>query len=85
MCITVLDSIYNIVLLFACCLFRNLRMMAELTKYVKDEQWQRVTHAYYGRWRIFMALYFEMRHLPWLKRNGRRQRKILAKSETFTR
>ena len=29
--------------------------------------WQQVTHAYHERWRIFMALYVEMRRLPWFK------------------
>ena len=40
--------------------------MAELDK-IKDEPWQRVTHAYYEHWCILMALYFEIHQLPWLK------------------
>ena len=41
-------------------------------------------HAYHECWYIFMALYFEVRQLPWLKQNGRRPRKTLANSEPFT-
>ena len=48
---------FNIVLLFAICLevfiwWQNLTIFNKL----KDEPWQQVTHAYYERWRLFMAL-----------------------------
>ena len=55
-------------------------MIAELDNVQQNKDnikapWQQVTHAYHERWRIFMALYFQMHWLPWfnrLKRNGRR-------------
>ena len=90
MCITVLDSIYNIMLSYylpfvleVFVQWQNLTIFNKLKDEPRDEPWQQVMHAYYGRWRIFMALYFEMHQLPWLKRYGRRPRKTLANPEPF--
>ena len=56
-------------LLFVICLevfvwWQNLIIFHKL----KDEPWQRVMHAYYESWHIFMVLYFEMLSYHGLKR-----------------
>ena len=60
-------------------------MIAELGNFnkIKEEikaPWQQVTHAYYKCWRIFMALYFEKRWLPWFTPKWK---KTLANPEPF--
>ena len=65
MYITVLDSIYNsynVVLLFAVCLedfvrWQNLIIFNKIKRLTMATSYM---HAYYERWRIFMALYYEM-------------------------
>ena len=39
---------------------------------------------YYERRRIFVALYFEMRQLPWLKRKWKKTEEDFSQPGTFT-
>ena len=61
--------------------------MAELDNFQqnKDKPWKPVTHAYYEHWHIFMALYFEMCQLPWLKGKWKKAEKDFSQPGTFTR
>ena len=56
--------------------------MVELDK-IKDGPWQRVTHAYYECWQIFMALYFEMHLLPWFKAKCKEAKEDFSQPRTL--